>query len=184
MSSNRPEPSRRLFFALWPTGEVRAAVDHFSRHAIRKRAKRVPARNLHITLAFAGSVPNSVQACLEAGADEIRGEAFGLHIDTVGYWPRPRIIWLGPAQSPPAAWHLVRSLREVLLACELQPEARGWQPHITLARKAGRGLESGKVDPIDWSISDFCLVESVTEESGPSYRILRRWLLEGQTGSM
>ena len=69
-------------------------------------------------------------------------------------------------------------------ACQLQPEARAWQPHITLARKAGRGLESGRTDPIDWSIRDFCLVESVTEESGPRYRILRRWPLEGQTGSM
>ena len=67
--------------------------------------------------------------------------------------------------------------------CE-QPEARAWQPHVTLARKAGQGLEAGAMGPVDWSISDFCLVESVTEESGASYRILRRWPLVGQAGSM
>ena len=184
MSSNDPEPTRRLFFALWPTGELRDAINHFSRQAIRKRARRIPACNLHITLAFAGSVTASVQACLEAGAADIREAPFELKIDTVGYWPRPGIIWIGPRQSPRPAWGLVKSLRELFLACELKPEARAWQPHITLARKAGQGLETKQMGPVDWSISDFCLVESVTEESGASYRILRRWPLVGQTGSM
>jgi 2'-5' RNA ligase len=36
------------------------------------------------------------------------------------------------------------------------------------------------MEPIDWSISDFCLVESVTDDSGASYQILRRWPLVGQ----
>ena len=184
MSSAGAEPTRRLFFALWPTGAVRDAVDHFSRHAIRKRAKRVPARNLHITLAFAGSVTAGVRDCLESGAEQIQAEPFDLRIDTVGYWPRPRIIWAGSGQSPRAAWGLVKSLRELFLVCDLQPEARAWQPHITLARKAGQGLEIKQMGPVDWSISDFCLVESVTEESGASYRILRRWPLVGQAGSM
>jgi 2'-5' RNA ligase len=159
---------------------VRDAVDHFARHAIRKRAKRVPSEKLHITLAFAGSVTADVRDCLESGAERIQAEPFDLRIDTLGYWPRPRIIWAGPAQSPRAAWTLVKSLRELFLACELQPEARAWQPHITLARKAGRGLEAAQMEPIDWSISDFCLVESVTDDTGASYRILRRWPLVGQ----
>ena len=184
MSSADAEPGQRLFFALWPTGTVRDAIDRFSRHEIRKRAKRVPSRNLHITLACAGSVTASMRDCLEAGAGDIHAEPFDLQIDTVGYWPRPRIIWAGPRQSPRAAWGLVKSLRELFLACELQPEARAWQPHITLARKAGQGLETKQMGPVDWSIRDFCLVESVTEESGASYRILRRWPLVGQTGSM
>ena len=76
------------------------------------------------------------------------------------------------------------SLRELFLACELQPEARAWQPHITLARKAGQGLAVKQAGPVEWSIRDFCLVESVTEESGASYRILRRWPLVGQSGSV
>jgi 2'-5' RNA ligase len=179
MSSAATESTQRLFFALWPTGAVRDAIDRFSRHEIRKRARRVPARNLHITLAFAGSVTAAVRDCLEAGADRIHAEPFDLQIDTVGFWPRPRIIWAGPDRSPRAAWDLVRSLRELFLACELQPEARAWQPHITLARKAGQGPEVKQTGPIDWSIRDFCLVESVTEESGASYRILRRWPLVG-----
>lgn len=179
MSSKGAEPTQRLFFALWPTGAVRDAVDLFARHAIRKRAKRVPPEKLHITLAFAGSVTADVRDCLESGAERIQAEPFDLRIDTLGYWPRPRIIWAGPGQGPRAAWALVKSLRELFLACELQPEAPAWQPHITLARKAGRGLKETQADPIDWSIRDFCLVESVTEESGARYRILRRWPLEG-----
>jgi len=180
MSSSGAEPTQRLFFALWPTGAVRDAVDRFARQAIRKRAKRIPSEKLHITLAFAGSVTADVRDCLETGAERIAAEPFDLRIDTLGYWPRPRIIWAGPGQRPRAAWALVKSLRELFLACELQPEARAWQPHITLARKAGRGLEATQMEPIDWSISDFCLVESVTDDTGASYRILRRWPLVGQ----
>ncbi len=179
MSSAATEPTQRLFFALWPPGAVCHALDRFSRHAIRKQARRVPADKLHITLAFAGPVTAAVRDCLVAGADGIRAEPFDLQVDTVGYWPRPRIIWIGPGHTPPSAWALARSLREVFLSCDLRPETRPWQPHITLARKAGRGLKETQADPIDWSIRDFCLVESVTEESGARYRILRRWPLEG-----
>jgi 2'-5' RNA ligase len=179
MSSTATEPTRRLFFALWPPDTVRTAIDLFSRHAIRKQARRVPADKLHITLAFAGPVTTAVRDCLVDGADRIHAEPFELQLDTVGYWPRPRIIWLGPGRTPPAAWALARSLREVFLACDLRPETRPWQPHITLARKAGRGLKVTQTGPVDWSIRDFCLVESVTAESGASYRILRHWPLVG-----
>ena len=184
MCPDPPEPRQRLFFALWPDAAVRAGLAESSRALLGKRVRRVPEANLHITLAFAGSVTAAVRDCLVAGADQIRAEPFDLQIDTVGYWPRPRIIWAGPAQCPPAAWDLVRSLRELFLACELQPEARAWQAHITLARKAGQGLATRDMGPVNWSIRDFCLVESVTEESGASYRILRRWPLVGQSVSV
>lgn len=179
MCSAAAEPSQRLFFALWPEAAVRDAIERFSRRQIRKQAKRVPAGNLHITLAFAGPVTATVRACLEAGADDISARSFSLQIDTVGYWPRPRILWIGSGETPSAAWNLLRSLREVFVACDLPADTRPWQAHVTLARKAGRALDVRKIAPLDWSIRDFCLVESVTEESGARYRILRRWPLEG-----
>ncbi|NNG12164.1 MAG: RNA 2',3'-cyclic phosphodiesterase [Halobacteria archaeon] len=184
MYSGPAEPTQRLFFALWPDSGVRDALAGFAHAHIRKQARRVPAANLHITLAFPGSVSAGVRECLEAAAADIQGPPFELTIDRVGYWPRPRILWAGSSHTPAEVWSLVKALRTSLLACGLQPETRPWQAHVTLARKAGHALPVTELDPICWSISDFCLVESVTNPSGPVYRIIRRWPLEGQTLSM
>ncbi|MGD2112378.1 MAG: RNA 2',3'-cyclic phosphodiesterase [Gammaproteobacteria bacterium] len=173
------EPTRRLFFALWPDTAVRQAIDTFSRKRIRKLARRVPEGKLHITLAFAGAVTPTVQACLEEAAGRIVAAPFELGIDRAGYWPGPRIIWIGPSQIPPALWGLVGGLRRVFESCGLEPEKRAWRPHITLARKAGRALAIDRFEPIPWSIRDFSLVESVTDPGGAGYRLLRRWALEG-----
>jgi 2'-5' RNA ligase len=184
MCSNRTEPTQRLFFALWPDAGVRAALAGFALGNLRRPARRVPEANLHITLAFPGSVTAEVRDCLEAAAADIRAGAFALSIDRVGYWPRPRILWAGPTHTPAEVWTLVKELRRTMLACGLQPETRPWQAHVTLARKAVRALPVTEIDPVHWSISDFCLVESVTDPSGPVYRIIRRWPLEGRPPSM
>ncbi|MDH3560041.1 MAG: RNA 2',3'-cyclic phosphodiesterase [Gammaproteobacteria bacterium] len=179
MCSEPAEPTQRLFFALWPDAGVRAALAGFAQANIRKQARRVSEANLHITLAFPGSVTAGVRQCLEAAAAGIQARPFELAIDRVGHWPRPRILWAGSSHTPAEVWSLVKALRMALQMCGLQPESRPWQAHVTLARKAGRALPVTEIDPIHWSISDFCLVESVTDPSGPVYRIIRRWPLEG-----
>jgi 2'-5' RNA ligase len=184
MCSEPAEPTQRLFFALWPDAGVRAALAGFAQGHIRKPARHVPEAKLHITLAFPGSVTRAVRDCLEAAAADIRASPFELSIDRAGYWPRPRILWAGPTHTPAEVWALVKALRMAMLACGLEPETRPWQAHVTLARKAVRALPVTEIDPVNWSISDFCLVESVTDPSGPVYRIIRRWPLVGHTPSM
>jgi 2'-5' RNA ligase len=179
MCSEPVEPTRRLFFALWPDEGTRAAIAALARERIRRQARPVAADNLHITLAFPGSVTARVQACLEEAAGRLTGVAFELSIDRLGYWPGPRIIWAAPSQTPPGLWSLAAALREVLAACGLEPENRPYQAHITLARKANRALTVTRIAPLPWSVSQFCLVESVSEPAGVSYRILRAWPLEG-----
>lgn len=179
MCSEPAEPTRRLFFALWPDEHTRAAIAALARERIHRQAKQVAADNLHITVAFPGSVTARVQACLEEAAGRLSGAAFELSIDRLGYWPGPRIIWAAPSQTPPELWSLATSLREVLAACGLEPENRPYQAHITLARKAGRALTVTRTAPIPWSIRQFCLVESVSDPAGVRYRVLRTWPLEG-----
>jgi 2'-5' RNA ligase len=173
-----PEPTHRLFFALWPDETVRQSLAAAAGKCLR-RTKRVPADKLHITLAFPGVVTETVQQCLEAGADRIVSRPFELQVDRVGYWPRPRIVWLGPTRIPEGLWSLVAALRGVLEECGLVPETRPYLPHITLARKANPGAVAGDFEPIPWSIRNFCLVESVTDPAGAKYLPLRSWELEG-----
>jgi 2'-5' RNA ligase len=179
MCSAPAEATRRLFFALWPDAEIRAALDALARQQIHKQAKRVAGDNLHITIAFPGAVTARVQECLEAAAGKLKGAPFELVIDRLGYWPGPRILWAAPAHTPPELWSLAASLRDILAACGLEPENRPYQVHITLARKTGRALTVTRVAPIRWSIRQFCLVESVSEPAGVRYQVLRFWPLEG-----
>ena len=179
--TGRQVPRRRLFFALWPDDGVRTALAETAIDLLGKRIKRVPAANLHITLAFAGAVTAPTGDCLEAAAANIRCPAFELCIDYVGHWPRPRIFWIGPTHTPPALWSLAGLLRTALEDCGLQPETRPYQPHITLARKISRTtvIQQGvtQFEPVHWSIRRFCLLESVTGPRAASYHILASWRL-------
>ena len=180
MCSAPAEPTRRLFFALWPDANVRAAFAALAMERIHGQGRHVAADNLHITLAFPGNVTARVQACLEETAGKLAGAPFELAIDRLGYWSGPRIMWAAPSVTPPELWSLAADLRGVLAGCGLEPENRPYQAHITLVRKVSRALPVTRVTPIPWSISDFCLVESVSEPSGVRYRVLRNWPLEGR----
>jgi len=178
MNSNATEPRQRLFFALWPDDGVRSALAQTGRALLGKRIRQVPEANLHITLAFVGPVTADVRDCLVAAAAGIRCAPFELTIDHVGHWPRPRILWLGPSHTPPELWALVEGLNGAFDACGLPRERRPWQAHLTLARKVSRAPPPVEIPPVQWSISDFCLVESVTDAQGASYRRLLSWKLE------
>ncbi|HUI62467.1 MAG TPA: 2'-5' RNA ligase family protein [Steroidobacteraceae bacterium] len=52
------EPTQRLFFALWPTGPQQRQMTEATRARVSAAGGRpVPERDLHVTLAFLGSVP-------------------------------------------------------------------------------------------------------------------------------
>jgi 2'-5' RNA ligase len=180
MCSAPAEPTRRLFFALWPDANTRAALIALAKERVQGRARPVASDNFHITLAFPGNVTAGVQSCLETAAGRLVGTPFELAIDRLGYWPGPRIIWAAPSYTPPELWSLATELREVLASCGLKPEDRPYQAHITLVRKASRALPVTRIASIPWSISEFCLVESVSEPAGVRYLVLRAWPLEGR----
>ncbi|MGB5260555.1 MAG: RNA 2',3'-cyclic phosphodiesterase [Gammaproteobacteria bacterium] len=173
------ERTRRLFFALWPDSAVRTRCDWYSSGLLGKRVRRVPADNLHLTLAFVGSVNDAVSRCLEAHADRIAIDPFRLQIDHLGYWHRPRLLWMGPTHTPDGLWALVTAIRDAFEDCGLQRERRAFQAHMTLARKFSAPLPMAQAPAIDWEVGSFCLVQSINAENGVSYRVLRCWTLEG-----
>ena len=179
MSSDTTEPRQRLFFALWPDAGVRAALEATGKSLLGKRVKRIPAANLHLTLAFAGSVTSRVRRCLETAAGDIRQAPFDLTIDHGGHWQRPRIAWIGPTHTPPGLWSLVGDLRTAFESCGLQADTRPYQPHVTLARKISRLENATHINPVPWSIRSFSLVASVTDPRGARYERLVSWALEG-----
>ncbi len=141
--------------------------------------RRIPPKNLHLTLAFLGSVDAERQACLERVALAIRSPAFALTLDQAGFWPRKGLLWVG-GTSPAELLALVQEINQGLRTCGLVPETRPYQVHLTLARNV-RGLRLGHdraVAPLAWKVSQFALVASQTLPTGARYEILKTWRLE------
>lgn len=171
------EARQRLFFALWPPDALTLALAALARAHVPPRARALPAGNLHITLAFVGPVTAATRACLEQAAATVTGAPFELALDRIGAWPGPGILWLAPSVIPSALGQLAGDLQQALRPCGYRPEARAYQPHVTLARKLKGRFPAVAVPPLHWPVRDFVLVESLTTPAGPCYQVLRRWPL-------
>ncbi len=169
--------AKRLFFALWPEQEVRAALTELWRHHAAKRGKPVRPENLHITLVFLGSVGDERRACLETAAGGLSGQSFTLVLDHLAWWSRPRVMWVGPSEVAPALTSLVSDLKLACQGCGFEPETRPYRAHMTLARKVSSTRVPPHIEPILWTIDSFALVESRTLPQGAEYSVLRTWAL-------
>ena len=168
----------RLFFALWPSDEVRAALVA-ERGLIAGEPSRPSHRlDLHMTLVFVGALAADARACVDAVGEWVLGSPFVIRLDAIVEWPGSgpgRGMWCATAAEVPRQLaELVGQLQNRLLRCGLQPERRAYRPHVTLARKA----PSMVPQPVDllWQVDDFVLAASRSGRR-PSYEVLQRWPL-------
>ncbi|MFP4607157.1 MAG: RNA 2',3'-cyclic phosphodiesterase [Thiohalospira sp.] len=172
------EEAQRLFFALWPPASLQEELAAGARKALGgRRARLVPAENLHVTLAFLGEVGPEARACAEAAADGLHGEPFTLTLDRLGYWARRGLLWAGPTRTPEALLALANGLGRALEPCGVERDRRPFQAHITVARKAARMPARQVIGPLEWRVDRFVLVASSLGPKGATYTILREWPL-------
>lgn len=168
---------RRLFFALWPDSTVRRRLAVASEQVREKANGRpVPDENLHITLAFLGSVDAEVLACITGAARTLATESFELVIDRAGWWRRTGILWLAPSRAPSALNRLVKALWAALEPCGFWPDYRDFHPHLTIARRCRRA-SLPEVEPVHWPVPEITLLESHTGQRGARYTVLDSWPL-------
>ena len=167
----------RLFFALWPDEATQSALYRTGKWLHKHWGGRLMQRDtLHITLAFLGSTPvGQLDAVLEC-AGSVQSNAFELVLDQAGYWRHNRIGWLGASETPPQHIELVDALNAALEAAGFSVDPRPHVPHVTLLRKS-LGGEVPACEPLHWPVSEFVLVQSVTESEGAHYQVVRRWSL-------
>ena len=166
----------RLFFALWPDDPTRLRLAVAVESLPKLPGRPVPVRNMHITLVFLGEVTEEQQQVLRAAAGTIHAPSFALTISQLGCWPRATVAWLAPESVPQPLTDLVAQLQSVCRGAGLEPDARPYHPHLTIARKIRR-VAPAELAPIHWQISRFSLVESVPERAGSEYRPLAHWPL-------
>lgn len=174
------QPSRRLFFALWPDELTRARVARLGRNAaaaLERPARLVNPNNLHITLAFLGEVPESALPGLRKTASNTGSRSFGLQIDHWGWFRKAQILYLAPLDLPHELSVLVTRLRAAVRDCGIETDPRRFRPHLTVARSVTRRVELPAPEGIWWQPEDFALVQSQSGQKGPVYTVLERWQL-------
>ena len=179
----------RLFFAAWPPEPAAEALHRWAaatQGAIGGRV--IPVSNIHLTLAFLGSVPverlEQALACgrrvtdrHDAGAILATGETLALRITEARYWPRSRIVWVGPKKTPEALVKLAAELERSLAEAGFELDSRGFVAHVTLLRDVPRLRGLPELPDIEWPVTEFVLVRSETAAAGSVYTILERFPL-------
>ena len=172
------DDTARLFFAAWPSAEIQQALGQRAQELKREcRGRAIPAGNIHLTLVFLGDVERSRRAQIDALAGSISARRFELAVDRVDYWRHNRIVWAGVERCPEALQYLVAGLERALAAVRFRVERRPYVPHITLLRDARRAPGQAALSGIAWPVTHFALVESVAQERGRVYQVLREWPL-------
>ena len=192
------EPTRRLFFALWPDEEQRDALHSAIRKSVRACGGRpVPVPSLHVTLAFLGGVPEGRVPELDriarsvADAFPAAGQPLLVSFDRLAYWARPQILCaLGTRELEAAqavgepheadaagAPALSATLKNETAAAGFSPDLKLFRAHVTVARKVAQAPSELALQPVLWRFDAFALIESRTDPAGPIYSVIESYSL-------
>jgi len=172
---NTHAESQRLFFALWPDDETRNAIARIVKQvAPLHQGKSIRTDNLHLTLAFLGHVNKAQRDCVERVAESISITPFSLCLEHLGVFPRAKVLWLGIKEQPEALIQLANKLANGARNCEIKLDEKAFKPHVSLIRKVNR-LSELEIEPIYWSVNQFCLVHSTSHDGEVGYRVVKSW---------
>jgi 2'-5' RNA ligase len=165
--------SIRCFVALQPDEAARERLDRLAReeHARFPSARRMRRENLHLTLAFVGTLDALRARQLASALAAEPAAPFDWTLDAVGAFAAARVLWAGGAD--PRLDALAARVRALLEALDVRFDRRPFVAHVTLlrevpreaARNAARAIEP----PLPWHAGTPVLLESRTDPGGVRY---------------
>lgn len=176
MSPQPAADSARLFFALWPSDDIRNALARYADEwQWPSTAARVPAENFHVTLHFLGNVSRSRLTELQQLHLDVA--PFNLRFGYPEVWQHG-IAVLRPYATFPALSQLHTSLATATCDLGLSADRRDYRPHVTLARRAMTATVPHERPEIEWPVEYFVLVESKSDPK-PVYTVLAEYPCSG-----
>ena len=168
----------RLFFGLQPDTQSALDIIDWRERSLPPMARPVPVDNLHVTLAFLGQVQDRYLEELFDLADKIHSGPFELRINQLGFWSKPKILWIGPDEIPQPVSRLAKMLGNVRKRMGFRADKKEFLPHITVARRCEMPPPASALQP-DFTIyfDRFTLFESSRIKSGLYYRAIQDWML-------
>lgn len=171
--------SLRLFYALPCPSELAQTICSWRDNAALD-GRPVAQANLHLTLAFLGSQPETVLDDLRHLGNNLRSDAFVLRLDQLRNIGKG-FACLVPTQIPSPLSQLVEQLHAGLSAHGFALDSRPFLPHLTLSREAPIQPQS-KPSIFEWRVERFGLYLSENSANGVHYRELQSWPLLAPSG--
>ncbi len=92
----------------------------------------------HVTLQFLGETDEARYCCVVERLREVRGQAVEIELAEPGFFERIGVFHVA-VKATTSLIALHERVEQALTASGFEPEARAYAPHITLARRKGRG---------------------------------------------
>ncbi len=177
-------PTSRLFVAIDPPEEVRAALAKICRGL--EGARWTKPDQLHVTLRFLGSVDVAATPKIAGALRSIRLAAFALSASGFGVFPSPRaprILWTALAPAAPLA--AIHEAVEKRISGLVPADEKPFSPHLTLARLErirGNAVRTWIADRErftagPWTVDAFALYSSTLTPSGAIHRRIESYPL-------
>lgn len=171
----------RLFFALKPSAATLKAIERLRNTLPQPEPSRtVPLGNTHLTLAFLGDTPRPLIDELKTQAALIQAPKTSLVLDSLGWFRRSQVLWLGPSEIPEPVALLAGELRQLSGDLGLHQESREFRPHVTLYRKVRHRPPWPEhiSPPITLSCENYGLYASLSQHGRTHYLQLGQWPLQ------
>lgn len=177
----------RLFVGIALDGEARNAIAIWTRE-LREAFVRLrwsAPEQWHVTLQFLGETDAAGCSCVAERLQAIRAQATEIQLMEPGFFERAGVFHIA-VRLTPSLMALHDAVEQALLPCGFKPEERAFSPHITLARRKGRGpspdfarLQKGvrympEARLPVFQATEFLLYQSFTGPSGSRYEVRER----------
>ncbi len=113
------------------------------------RIQWVEPESIHLTLKFLGAIPEERVSDIRAALARVAGghSRFTVDVEGLGVFPdvhAPRVLWVGLTAHGDTLTRLAADVETGLAALGFPPEARPFNPHLTLARIKERSRDIGR----------------------------------------
>jgi len=172
----------RYFFALNLSHKSKKQLIRWRDSELPLPCQKVAEDNLHITLSFLGQLTDGQKQLLLSGAQQA-AESLGeetitpLAINRLGYFKRPKVLYLANDDIPPWQNKLASALKTQAQNVGLHQEDRRYLSHITLYRKVTGLPKELPLPSMQIPVDRFSLFQSVSTETGVRYQAVKTWRL-------
>ncbi len=168
----------RSFIGLDLPSTIKIGIDQWREKELPKFVKPVSPANFHITLAFLGNIEPRDQEGIESKLEDFTHKRCSITLNSLGFWAKPKILFLGSTQPHKGLTELARSVTSRCRQAGVPVEQRDYVPHVTIVRGVKNNPPCALIKPeFEISFDRFHLFESVSTKGGIQYQIRRTWTL-------
>ncbi|RLJ00984.1 MAG: RNA 2',3'-cyclic phosphodiesterase [Candidatus Aenigmatarchaeota archaeon] len=171
----------RTFISINLPYRIKDKISEMAKEFQEKGIRKVGKQNLHLTLKFLGDADEKKIEEIQQVLKTVDCAKFEISLKNIGFFPNKdfiKVVWVGIENGRNEIIELQKQIDQKLEKCGFKPEKK-YEPHLTIARVKSikdrkEFLEKLKEIKFEdnFNVSNFELMESKLNPSGPVYRVL------------